>query len=131
MSIDVIVCETCRQPGTGGAADPQAGWTGAMFAALLEGVLTSTAASTGAENVRVGTMRCLMSCRRPCVVHIRSPGRMGYVLGDLPPERSAVEALVGYLLAYGATDNGVVAYRDWPDGIKGRFVARVPAPPDR
>ncbi|MBP2310222.1 DUF1636 domain-containing protein [Azospirillum melinis] len=131
MPIDVIVCETCRQPGPGAAADlgadPQPGWTGAMFAALLEGVL----ASTGAENVRVGTMRCLMSCRRPCVVHIRSSGRMGYVLGDLPPERSAVEALVGYLLAYGATDDGIVAYRDWPDGVKGRFVARVPAPSDQ
>ena len=124
MPIDVIVCETCRQPGTGQEAGPEAGWTGAMFAALLEGVL----ASAGADDVRVGTMRCLMSCRRPCVVHIRSPGRMGYVLGDLAPERSAVEALVGYLLAYGATDNGVVAYRDWPDGVKGRFVARIPAP---
>lgn len=131
MTIEVIVCETCRQPGTGSAADPGAdpgaGWTGAMFAALLEGVL----ASAGAEDVRVGTMRCLMSCRRPCAVHIRSPGRMGYVLGDLAPEQPAVEALVGYLLAYGATDNGIVAYRDWPDGVKGRFVARVPAPPDR
>ncbi|MBY6265697.1 DUF1636 domain-containing protein [Azospirillum sp. 412522] len=131
MPIDVIVCETCRQPGTGPAAEPGAdrgaGWTGAMFAALLEGVL----ASAGADEVRVGTMRCLMSCRRPCVVHVRSPGRMGYVLGDLPPERTAVEALVGYLLAYGATDDGVVAYRDWPDGVKGRFVARVPAPPGR
>ncbi|CBS88572.1 DUF1636 domain-containing protein [Azospirillum lipoferum] len=131
MSIEVIVCETCRQPGTGSgtgpAAEPETGWTGAMFAALLEGVL----ASAGADEVRVGTMRCLMSCRRPCVVHIRSPGRMGYVLGDLPPERSAVEALVGYLRAYGATDSGVVAYRDWPEGVKGRFVARIPAPPDR
>ncbi len=127
MPIDVIVCETCRQPSTGPAADPEGGWTGAMFAALLEGVL----ASAGADDVRVSTMRCLMSCRRPCVVHIRSPGRMGYVLGDLAPERSAVEALVGYLRTYGETDSGVVAYRDWPDGVKGRFVARVPAPPDR
>ncbi|PWC78767.1 DUF1636 domain-containing protein [Azospirillum sp. TSH64] len=124
MTVDVIVCETCRQPGTGPGVDPEAGWTGAMFAALLEGVL----ASAGADDVRVGTMRCLMSCRRPCAVHIRSPGRMGYVLGDLAPERSAVEALVGYLLAYRGTDSGVVAYRDWPDGVKGRFVARVPAP---
>ena len=53
---------------------------------------------------------------------------MGYVLGDLAPERSAVEALVGYLLAYRGSDSGVVAYRDWPDGVKGRFVARIPAP---
>ena len=67
MTVDVIVCETCRQPGTGPGADSGAGWTGAMFAALLEGVL----ASAGADDVRVGTMRCLMSCRRPCVVHIR------------------------------------------------------------
>lgn len=124
MTVDVIVCETCRQPGTGPGVDPEVGWTGAMFAALLEGVL----ASAGADDVRVGTMRCLMSCRRPCAVHIRSPGRMGYVLGDLAPERSAVEALVGYLLAYRGTDSGVVAYRDWPDGVKGRFVARVPTP---
>lgn len=124
MSIEVIVCETCRQPAVEATADPEAGWTGAMFAALLEGVL----ASTGIHDIRVGTMRCLMSCRRPCAVHIRAPGRMGYVLGDLPPERPAAEALVAYLLAYRASETGIVPYRDWPDGVKGRFVARIPAP---
>jgi predicted metal-binding protein len=122
MSVDVIVCETCRSP------EPQdgEGWTGALFAALLEGVV---AASPELAEVRVTTMRCLMSCRRPCAVHIRSPDRMGYVLGDLPPERTAVQALADYLASYRRSSDGVVPYKDWPEGVRGRFVARVPPLP--
>ncbi len=119
---EVIVCESCRSP----APEDGDGWTGAMFAALLDGVIAATPDLAG---VRVSTMRCLMSCRRPCAVHIRSPDRMGYVLGDLPPERSAVLALVDYLASYRRTSDGVVPYKRWPEGVKGKFVARIPPVP--
>ena len=126
MSVDVIVCETCRPPSP--AEAPGDVWTGAMFAALLQGAL---AAAPEAGGITVGTMRCLMSCRRPCAVAIRSPDRMSYVLGDLSPEPDAVQALVDYLQAYHRSADGVVPYRDWPAGVKGRFVARIPPCPAR
>lgn len=129
MTVEVLVCETCRpsppaagDDGGGGGGDP---WTGAMFAALLQGAL---AATPGTAGIAAGTVRCLWSCRRPCAVLVRSPGRMGYVLGDLSAEPDAVQALVDYLLSYDRSADGVVAYRDWPEGMKGRFVARLPPP---
>ena len=76
-------------------------------------------------------MRCLMSCRRPCAVVIRSPDRMSYVLGDLPPEPNAVQALLDYLASYRRSTDGIVPYRDWPAGVKGRFIARIPPLPLR
>ena len=134
MPIDVIVCETCRPPSpdtapnTGTDTDTGDAWTGAAFAALLRGAL---ATAGDVQDISVSTMRCLMSCRRPCAVVIRSPDRMSYVLGDLPPEPGAVEALLAYLSSYRRSADGIVPYRDWPAGVKGRFVARIPPLPSR
>ncbi|MBP2299270.1 DUF1636 domain-containing protein [Azospirillum picis] len=129
MPVDVVVCETCRPTAAGEGGDV---WTGAMFAALLQGAL-ATSREVGPRPEEGGptvtTMRCLMNCRRACAVHIRSPGRMGYVLGDLVPDQSAVQALVDYLALYGRSVDGVVPWREWPDGVKGRFVARIPPAP--
>ena len=126
QTVDVIVCETCRSPAPD--KDTNDLWTGAMFAALLRGAL---ATAHDADDISVGTTRCLMSCRRPCAVVIRSPERMSYVLGDLPPEPDAVQALLDYLSFYRRSADGIVPYRDWPDGVKGRFVARIPPLPSR
>jgi predicted metal-binding protein len=51
---------------------------------------------------------------------------MAYVIGDLAAEDWAVEALADYLEQYQLTTDGVVRFAHWPQGVKGRFVARVP-----
>ena len=31
-----------------------------------------------------------------------------------------------YAVAYAASEEGVVPYRQWPEGVKGHFIVRVP-----
>ncbi len=121
MPVDLIVCETCRLPDDPPDALPRAG---AVLAGLMERALAGDADL--ATKVRLRPMRCLMSCRRPCAVAVRAAGRMSYVLGDLPPDGTTVETLTAYLRAYAETPDGIVPFRQWPQGVKGRFVSRIP-----
>lgn len=122
MPVELIVCETCRMPDESpDATTPRAG---AILAALMERALSAN--PDLASGVRLRPMRCLMSCRRPCAVAVRSAGRMSYVLGDLPADDTAVETLTAYLRAYAETPDGIVPFRQWPQGVKGRFVSRLP-----
>jgi len=124
MDLEIIVCETCRRNrATADGTAPNDRADGAAFADALKGMID---AGADLDGVRLTTMRCLMACGRACTVHIRAPGKMGYVLGDLGPETDLSQALVEYLRAYLRTPDGVVPYREWPARIKGRFIARVP-----
>lgn len=69
------------------------GWTGAIFAALLEGVLS------GRRELAEAEVRALHGLARSDAATARSLAaeRMGYVLDDRPPDRTAVEALADYL----------------------------------
>ncbi|PWC31169.1 DUF1636 domain-containing protein [Azospirillum sp. TSO35-2] len=119
-SVELVVCETCRRPDD----PPDAVRPGAELLALMERALAADPAL--ARSVRLRPMRCLMSCRRPCAVAVRSARRMSYVLGDLPPDDDGVETLAAYLRAYAATPDGIVPFKQWPQGVKGRFVSRMP-----
>ncbi|AWK88450.1 DUF1636 domain-containing protein [Azospirillum thermophilum] len=124
MTVELILCETCRPSGPPGAeGEPRPG------ALLAEKVREAFAADPELSAVRLSTIRCLMSCKRACAVHVRGPGRMGYVLGDLPADESSVETLTAYLRAYLRTGDGQVPFREWPSGVRGRFVARIPPLP--
>ncbi|CAO3431801.1 DUF1636 domain-containing protein [Azospirillum endophyticum] len=97
---ETIVCILCCEPAAGPAVEPESGWTGAMFAALFEGVL----ASVRNDRAHVDAMLPPVECRGSCLVHFRSPRmmehvRMEAVLGGPPPARSAIEALVAILEA--------------------------------
>lgn len=122
MTLEVIVCETCRRPDVA-AGEARAG---AAFAAALEAAL---AAETALAGTRLRRIRCLMACRRACTVHLRAPGKMGYVLGAFGPEPELTAALIAYLHQYHQSADGIVPYRHWPEGIKGKFIARVPPLP--
>ncbi|MGH1559316.1 DUF1636 family protein [Caulobacter segnis] len=51
---------------------------------------------------------------------------MGYVLGRFEPTIEAARAILDYAVAYAASAEGVVPYRQWPEGVKGHFIVRVP-----
>ncbi|CAO3434349.1 DUF1636 family protein [Azospirillum doebereinerae] len=121
MPVELIVCETCRMPDDPPEALPRAG---AVLAGRMERALAEDPEL--AAQVRLRPLRCLMSCRRPCAVAVRSADRMSYVLGDLPPDDASVETLTAYLRAYAATTDGIVPFKQWPQGVKGRFVSRMP-----
>ncbi|WP_153020772.1 DUF1636 family protein, partial [Pseudomonas sp. BMS12] len=76
--------------------------------------------------LQVRRTRCLMACQRRCTALLRAPGKITYVLGDLAPGSESAAALVAYARHYRQSETGQVPFRDWPAGIKGHFVARIP-----
>ncbi|WP_462381582.1 DUF1636 family protein [Pseudomonas sp. Marseille-QA0892] len=110
----LIVCETCGQDG---ADEPR---KGERFASTLEAL--------GADaNLTIQRTRCLMACQRHCTAALRAPGKITYVLGGFSPDQAAAEALLDYAGKYAGSETGQVPFRTWPAGIKGKFIARIPA----
>jgi len=71
-------------------------------------------------------MPCLFACKRHCTVHIRGPGRIGYVLGDFTADAAAARAILQYAALHADSSEGVVPYAQWPKGVKGHFIVRTP-----
>lgn len=115
----ITVCDTCRWPDGEKVRDGVTG--GEAFAAALE------AAAAGAEGVAVRRFSCLMGCDHHCNAAVSAAGKMGYVLGGFAPDAAAAAALVEYAAKHAASEAGVVPYREWPQGVKGRFISRTPA----
>jgi predicted metal-binding protein len=117
----LYVCETCRHSDTA-QEDEQGRRGGVVLAEQIERRLDPER-DAGLEVRRI---RCLMACSRHCVVHLRAAGKMGYVIGDMPPAATSADTLLDYARQYQRSETGVVAYSSWPEGIKGHFIARVP-----
>nr|WP_295112415.1 DUF1636 domain-containing protein [uncultured Caulobacter sp.] len=114
----VVVCNTCRF-----SAEERETPEGVRGGAILAAALREAANGTG---VAIQEMRCLFNCTQHCSIHLRAPGKIGYVLGRFEPTAQAAEAIVDYAVAYAASEEGVVPYRQWPEGVKGHFIVRVP-----
>lgn len=78
------------------------------------------------QRIAVQEMACLFACGDHCAVHLRAPGRIGYVLGRFSPDADAARAILDYAVLHAASEEGEVAYRDWPEGVKGHFLTRMP-----
>lgn len=118
----VVVCSTCRL-----SADAREDAAGQRGGALLEAALhAAQAADPALRGVAVQAMPCLFACSRHCTVHIRAPGKIGYVLGDFVPGEEAARAILEYAVHHAASEEGRVPFRDWPQGVKGHFITRTP-----
>ncbi|GGB98938.1 hypothetical protein GCM10011494_16760 [Novosphingobium endophyticum] len=118
----VVVCATCRL-----AAERREDEGGRRGGALLAQAMRDVQAEQSAlAGVAVQEMRCLFACKRHCAVHIRAPGRVGYVLGDFTPGEAAARAILEYAVSHAASAEGVVPYAQWPEGVKGHFITRTP-----
>jgi len=118
----VYVCETCRVDTEHQQHSEHC--AGELFAQELQWLLEEMAR----EDIVLRRMRCLMACSRSCTVHLRAPGKIGYVIGDFAPTRDSAETLLAYACQYQDSADGQVAYRAWPEAIKGHFIARIPPP---
>jgi predicted metal-binding protein len=114
----VVVCNTCRV-----SANEREDANGVRGGALLAAALREIAEGAG---VAIQEMPCLFNCPQHCSIHLRAPGKIGYVLGRFEPTAEAARAILDYAVAYAASDEGVVPYRQWPEGVKGHFIVRVP-----
>ncbi|MDX5982692.1 DUF1636 domain-containing protein [Sphingomonas echinoides] len=120
----IVACNTCRH--SGDAKEDAAGLRGgARLVAALREVQAGDPRYVG---IAVQEMPCLFACSEFCTVHLRAPGKVGYVLGRFTPDADAATALLDYALAYAESEHGRVPFKEWPQGVKGHFITRTPPP---
>jgi predicted metal-binding protein len=118
----VVACNTCRH-----SAEAREDGDGARGGARLAAALRALQASDPAyAAVAIEEMPCLFACGDFCTVHLRAPGKVGYVLGRFTPDDDAARAILDYAARYAATETGQVPFKEWPAGVKGHFLTRTP-----
>lgn len=120
----VVACSTCRH-----STDSREDDTGLRGGArLVEALHAVKAESSRYDAVAVQEMPCLFACTDFCTVHLRAPGKVGYVLGRFTPDEDAARAILDYAAHYAQSEHGRVPFSDWPQGVKGHFITRTPPP---
>ncbi|MBB3940624.1 putative metal-binding protein [Novosphingobium fluoreni] len=118
----VVVCNTCRHSATEREdADGRRGGT-----RLADALQHIRATEPQYQGVEVQQMPCLFACKDFCTIHLRAPGKVGYVLGRFAPNEEAARAILDYAVRYADSAHGQVPYKQWPDGVKGHFITRTP-----
>lgn len=118
----IVACSTCRHSRE--ARDDARGVRGG--ARLVEALRAVKASDRRYDGIAVQAMPCLFACSDFCTVHIRAPGKIGYVLGRFTPDEAAARAILDYAVHHAASDHGRVPFADWPQGVKGHFITRTP-----
>ena len=119
MTTTIFVCDTCRYSVEEKTLDGKTG--GEMLAEHVE------ALAQGQDDLVVRRVSCTMGCERHCNVSVTAPGKLTYVIGTFTPDREAAQAIVEYAHLHHAAETGQVPFKQWPQGVKGHFVARIPA----
>ena len=119
----IVVCSTCRHD-----ADNRENEKGERGGELLYRELEALAGETERSpgHVSLQRMPCLFACSRFCTIHLRAPGKIGYVLGNFTPDRESAEVILAFFRAYRESEEGIVPFREWPEGVKGHFITRMP-----
>ncbi len=78
------------------------------------------------RDIRVRRVSCTMGCERHCNVTVQADGKLTYVLGKFEPVPEAAEAIVEYAERHRESATGQVPFKQWPQGVKGHFVAKIP-----
>ena len=93
---------------------------------ILLGHLRDVLHDTGREDVFLQPQVCLWNCTRPCSVVMQDTERFSYVTGGNAPTRAQADAVIAWFDAHGQTETGEVPFRQWPDAMRGHFIARIP-----
>ena len=118
----IVACNTCRH--SADEREDASGMRGGLrMVAALQAARNSDARYAG---IAVQEMPCLFACTEFCTIHLRAPGKVGYVLGRFTPDEEAATAILDYAVHYAASEHGRVAFREWPQGVKGHFITRTP-----
>lgn len=118
----VVACNTCRF--TGDERDDGAGRRGGAL--LVEALRDAQAGDPAYAGIAVQEMPCLFACTEFCTIHLRAPGKVGYVLGRFTPDGEAARAILDYAALYAESEAGQVPFKQWPAGVKGHFITRTP-----
>lgn len=118
----IVACSTCRFSADA-REDGEGQRGGARLAAALQALRDSDPRYAG---IAIQQMPCLFACGEHCTVHLRAPGKLGYVLGRFTPDADAAGAILEFARHYAESAHGRVPFGDWPQGVKGHFLVRVP-----
>ncbi|MEM0988403.1 MAG: DUF1636 domain-containing protein [Pseudomonadota bacterium] len=121
MQTTIIVCDKCNW-----AEDTKTAPDGRTGGEVLAEMIEARCADAGSA-VAVRRQSCLMGCARHCNTAIAAPGKLTYVLGSFEPTAASAEAVVDYARLHAESETGQVPFKQWPQGVKGHFVARIPA----
>jgi predicted metal-binding protein len=117
----IVLCSTCRF-----SSDSKFGPDGRTGGALLTELIQESVRHSGTDDISIQTQPCLWNCSRPCSVILRDSERFTYVTGGHEPTQDQADAIVQWFVKHGATDTGEVPFREWPDRMRGHFIARLP-----
>ena len=117
----LVFCTTCRY-----SREAQAGPDGRTGGEMLIAELEELLRARGRNDVRIERQACLWSCVRHCNVLFRDDQRFSYLAGDFRPETEAAEAILDWFDLHGRSETGSVPFRDWPQIMRGHFIARFP-----
>ena len=118
MPTIITICETCKREDWKEKGIKES--DGFELAQLIE------KSSVTEEKVITRRHSCLMGCDHGCNVTIQDNKKLSYVLGNFKPTSEDAEAIILYANLHANSTNGQVPYREWPQAIKGHFVARIP-----
>jgi predicted metal-binding protein len=93
---------------------------------MLLGHIRDALQDTGRGDLHIEPQACLWNCTRPCSVVMRDSERFSYVTGGNAPTREQAEAVIAWFDLHGQTETGEVPFRQWPQAMRGHFIARIP-----
>ena len=113
----ITVCITCRTPENREhkEGDPDG-----------EAFFPKVQAAGAAQGVKVRSTACLMGCEHGCNIAIQDEGKLTYVLGEFEGTEDDAEAIAEFAAGHARSTTGQVPFKEWPQGVKGHFVSRVP-----
>ncbi len=117
----LVICTTCKF-----SAESKFAPDGRTGGEILVAAMQSALAKSGREGVQIVTQECLWNCTRPCSVVLQDDERLSYVTGGNTPDEEQAEALLQWFDLHGATPDGAVPFRQWPQKMRGHFIARIP-----
>ena len=117
----LVICSTCRF-----SAESKYAPDGRTGGEILATQMLDVLAEQGRGDVAVQSQICLWNCTRPCSVVIRDDERFSYVTGGNAPTKAQAEAILQWFDAHGQTETGEVPFKQWPQAMRGHFIARIP-----
>jgi len=120
MTTFITICDTCKREDWDETKNDRT--HGEALAELVE-------TQAKGRNVETRRISCLMGCTHGCNIAIQAEGKLAYTLGRFEPNTEDAAAIVDYAELHAQSESGQVPFKQWPQGVKGHFVTRMPPLP--
>lgn len=80
------------------------------------------------QKIEIKGHECLWACKHSCTILLEDQTRTGYLAGNFKPDEESAEAILDWCAAHAKSEDGSVPFIEWPQGMRGHFIARLPKP---